>query len=72
MNSVHQINDSAAVEVLIAILDDSEFEGPDNEQFMVIVYMEGDTFNGRVRVKDPSLVVVPIEDNDVRPGTYVC
>ena len=71
MNTVHQINDSATVEVLIEVLDDSEFEGPINEQFMVIAYMEGDTFNGRVRV-NPSLVVVPIEDNDVRPGTYVC
>ena len=71
MNRTHQINDSATVEVLIAILDDSEFEGPVNEQFMVIANMEGDTFDGRVRV-NPSFVVIPIEDNDVRPGTYVC
>ena len=68
MNETHQFNDSASEEVLIGILDDSEFEGPVNEQFMVIAYMEGDTFNGRVQV-NPSFVVIPIEDNDVRPGT---
>ena len=56
--------------MLIGILDDSEFEGPVNEQFMVIAYMEGDTFDGRVQV-NPSFVVIPIEDNDVRQGMYV-
>ena len=68
MNETHQINDSASEEVMIEVLDDSEFEGPVNEQFMVIAYMEGDTFDGRVQV-NPSFVVIPIEDNDVRPGT---
>lgn len=68
MNRTFQITDSAT-EVLIGIQDDPEFEGDVNEQFMVIASVEGDSFNGRVRV-DPSVVVIPIEDNDIRQCTY--
>lgn len=56
--------------MLIEIIDDSIYEGTTNEQFMVIASLEGDTFNGRVRL-NPNSVVISIEDNDPRPRTYV-
>lgn len=37
---------------------------------MVVASLEGDTFNGRVRL-NPSPIIISIEDNDPRPGTYI-
>ena len=69
------------VELIIPILDDSEYEGPGNEVFFVQVRLDPNGQNSeRVRISpDLAEVVVNIIDNELRPGTncihpvfYVC
>lgn len=57
---------SGSIEVQIEIIDDP-YDGLSDERFMVIASLEGDTFNGRVRL-NPSPIIISIEDNDPRPG----
>lgn len=62
---------SPFVELLIFIIDDKEFEGPDDEVFFIQVHLEPNGQDSERVVIVPDLVEVSVNiiDNDLRPGT---
>ena len=67
MNRTLEINNTSVQEVSVRILDDLEYEGIPDEQFMVVASLEGATFEGRVKLF-PNSVIIAIEDNEAKPG----
>jgi hypothetical protein len=57
----------STTEVLIQIREDFTFEA--TEQFMVIAFLEGPVFSGRVKINSNS-VNISIADNDIRPSRW--
>lgn len=64
-------NQNPFEELLVPIMDDSEYEGPNNEVFLVQVHLAPDGQNSeRVRINaDLAEVSINIIDNEIRPGT---
>ena len=67
VNRTLEISNTSVQEVSVRIIDDLDYEGTSNEQFMVVASLEGATFEGRVKVF-PSSVIISIEDNELKPG----
>ena len=61
-------------ELIFPITDDSEYEGPNNEAFVVQAKLDPNGQNSeRIRIApDLSVVSVNIIDNEIRPGIMQC
>ena len=60
-------------ELLIPIIDDSDYEGPNDEEFFVQVHLDPNGQNSeRVRISpDLAEISINIMDNEPRPGNHL-
>ena len=62
-----RLNATNSEEVSVEILDDTEYEGTNNEVFMILAALKEGVFGERMRLY-PNFAELAIEENDLMPG----